>query len=56
MEKFLWNLGGYAIATLSVFSLLLLMVRQDSWNTLFFVGCFVAGWIYMRCRPTWLEA
>jgi 1,4-dihydroxy-2-naphthoate octaprenyltransferase len=55
MEKFLWNLGGYATAALSVFSLLLLMVRQDLWNALFCIVCFLAGWVYMRKRPTWLE-
>lgn len=55
MEKFLWNLGGYAIAALSVFSLLLLAVQQDLWSALFFAVCFISGWIYMRRRPTWLE-
>lgn len=55
MEKFLWNLGGYAIAMVSVFALLLLTVRQDLWNTLFCVACLFAVWFYMRKRPTWLE-
>lgn len=55
MEKFLWNLGGYAIAALSVFSLLLLAVQQDLRSALFFAVCFISGWIYMRRRPTWLE-
>jgi 1,4-dihydroxy-2-naphthoate octaprenyltransferase len=55
MEKFLWNLGGCAIAALSVFAVLLLLARQDFWNTLFCVVCMVASWLYIRHRPTWLE-
>ena len=55
MEKFLWNLGGYAIAALSVFSLLLLAVRQDLWTTLACVACLIAGWVYIRKRPIWME-
>ena len=55
MEKFLWNLGGYAIAMVSVFALLLLAVRQDFWNALFCVACLIASLVYMRKRPTWIE-
>lgn len=54
-EKFWWNLGGHAIAMVSVFALLLLALRQDLWNTLFCIFCLFAGWVYMRKRPTWLE-
>ena len=55
MEKFLWNLGGYAVAALSFLSILLLAARQDFGNALFCGVCFLARWIYMRHRPTWIE-
>lgn len=55
MEKFLWNLGGYAIIALSFLSILLLAARQNFWNALFCGICFLAGWVYMRKRPTWIE-
>jgi 1,4-dihydroxy-2-naphthoate octaprenyltransferase len=55
MEKFLWNLGGYAIVALSFLSILLLAARQNFWNALFCGICFFVGWVYMRKRPTWIE-
>lgn len=55
MEKFLWNVAGFALIVLNLFAMAYCFIEQTSFSGMMLIAMAVLDMVYTERRPTWVQ-
>lgn len=55
MEKFLWNVAGFALVVINLFSMAYCFIEQTAFSGMMLLTMAVLDMVYAEKRPTWVK-